>query len=60
MLGELTVYRLEQIEELGLKTLDEDELIALLENGGDNAKRTPDDNIDAATTQPSRSKRQKR
>jgi hypothetical protein len=59
-LFELTIYRLEQIEALGLKTLDEDELIALLENVGDNAKRTSGDDNDAATTQPSRSKRQKR
>lgn len=51
--------RLEQIEELGLKTLDEDELIALLENAV--GKRLTND-LDDDDEQPkiTRTKRQKR
>ena len=51
--------RLEQIEELGLKTLDEDELIAMLENAA-GKRLTNDLDDDDEKPKASRTKRQRR
>jgi BRCT domain type II-containing protein len=43
---DVAMYRLEQIEELNVKTMDEDELIAMLEAGGSSGKRGASDEDD--------------
>lgn len=55
----LTTNRLEQIESYGLKTLDEDELVALLEKSAAGGKRANDDQ-DASKAQATIAKRRKK
>lgn len=60
------LYRLEKIEELGLKTVDEDGLVALIEGGAGTKRAAEDDEDDEDEEEseeeekPKKSKKQKK